>query len=285
VSVWRQVALRAWRAAKRGQASVMAGGVAFYAFLAVLPALFALVSIYGLLADPHDVEAQIDALTGVLPLQVREAMQAELGRLAAKSARTLSFELAGGTVMALWAATKGTRALLIALAVVFQKSSDVVRLSATALIITVVGVGFGALAVAAVVAVPPLIARLGPFFHGPLWSLVTWLRWPVLGVILSLGLAFVYGKSQPGGWRWVTPGSALAALLWLAGSGLFSWFVSSFSSYSHLDGSIAAFAVLLSWFLLSAYVVIFGAIVDAEVGQRPPPVRPGGPSGAGAPTP
>jgi membrane protein len=280
--LWRQVALRTWRALKRGQASVMAAGVAFYAFLALVPALFALVSIYGLLADPHDVKGQVDALSGVLPQQVRAVLQAELARLAARSSRTMSFELAAGTAMALWAATKGTRALLVALAVVFQQAPDVVRLSATALAITAAGVGFGTVAVAAVVALPPLLGGrgLGPLDPAAGW-LLSWLRWPVLGAVLALGLAFVYGRSRPGGWRGLTAGSMLATLLWLVGSGLFSWFVAHHSSYSHLDGSLAAFAVLLSWFLLSAYVVIFGAIVDAEVAGLRPDARPD----AGAPRP
>jgi len=258
----------------------MAGGVAFYAFLALFPALFALVSIYGLLADPRDVKGQVDTLTGVLPVQVRAVLQAELAHLTAKSTGTLSVEVAAGTLMALWAAAKGTRAVLIALAAVFQQPRDLVRLSATALVMTMAGVAFGAVAVAAVVAVPPLLERIGSFDAAG-GRLLAWLRWPVLAMALSLGLAFVYRQNRPGRRRWLTPGSVLAALLWLAGSALFSWFVSRHSSYSHLDGSLAAVAVLLSWFLLSAYVVIFGAIVDAEVQV----VTPGAGSRGGGPAP
>jgi membrane protein len=267
-SPWRDVARRIRREIKEGRSSIMAGGVAFYGFLALLPALAALVSIYGLVADPRDVQSQMDALAALVPQQVREVMQAELTSLVGRSTGELCVEAVVSIVLALWAANKGTRALMIAVGAVFdaREATNIVRINFIALLLTVSGILFGVVALAMVVAVPALLGRLG-LSSAPL-VLAAWLRWPVLAAVLLLGLAIVYRYSRvrpPARMRWISAGSVTAAVLWLAGSALFSWFVSSYTTFNRLDGSIAAFAILLSWFLLSAYVVILGAAVDAEV--------------------
>jgi len=272
LSRWRVVARRVRREIKEGRSSIMAGGVAFYCFLALFPALTALVSLYGLIADPQDVGRQVDALAPVLPQPVRALMQRELSRLVARSTGTLSLEVAASTAAALWAANKGTRALMVAIDVVFhpRQPGNIVKLSVAALAFTAGGILFGVLSLVGVVAAPALLGRLGVGRHA--WQLMVWLRWPFLAAVLLLGLALLYRFSRverPRGWRWVTPGSATAAALWLIASGLFSWFVSARGSPQSLDGSIAALAVLLSWFLLSAYTVILGAAVDAALEAAP----------------
>jgi membrane protein len=271
-SVWRNVARRIKRELKDGRASIMAAGVAFYCFLALFPALTALVSLYGLVADPGDVGDQMDTVAPLLPRQVRDVMRRELTSIVARSTGTLSLEVAVSILLALWAANKGTRALLVAVDVIFDPRSagNIVKLSFVALCLTVGAVGFGVVSLGAVIAVPAVLGRLG--VGSPGLRLLVWLRWPVLAAALLLGLALIYRFSRVvprPRWRWVTPGSALAAALWLLGSALFSWFVSAHTSFQSLDGSIATFAVLLSWFLLSAYVVILGAAVDAEVEATP----------------
>lgn len=265
---WREAALRVGREVKEGRASIMAGGVAFYGFLSMFPALAALVSIYGLLADTRDVERQMDALAGFVPENVRNLVQAELSALAERSAGTLSVELVAGVALALWAANKGTRTLMIAVDLVLDPGGprNIVRVNSTALVITACGIVAAALALAAVVAVPNLLVWIGM----PVASarLVAWLRWPALAAVLLLALALVYGYGptrRPARWRWITPGSAFAVTLWLPASVLFSWFVSSFERYSRLEGSLAAFVVVLGWFLLSAYAIILGAAVDAAL--------------------
>jgi membrane protein len=267
---WRVVAAGIKRELTDGRASILAGGVAFYCFLALFPALTALVSLYGLVADPGHVAQQLDALAPVLPAPVREVMQGTLTELASRSSGTLSLELTVGILLAVWAANKGTRALLIAVAAVFDpgRAGNIVRLSVVALRLTVAAVAFGVVSLAAIVALPALLTRLG--VGRPGLRLIVWLRWPFLAALLLFGLASIYriGRAGTTRWRWVTPGSALATALWVLGSAAFSWFVSSFG-HSSLDGSMAAFGILLSWFLLSAYVVLLGAVVDAELERIP----------------
>jgi membrane protein len=262
---WPVVLGRIRRDLTDGRTSILAGGVAFYCFLALFPALTALVSLYGLVADPQDVARQLDALAPILPAPLRGVMEEELTRLASGASATLSIELTVGILVALWAANKGTRALLIAVAAVFDpgRAGNIVRLSVVALRLTAAAAVFGVLSLAAIVALPATLARLG--LGSPGLRLMVWLRWPFLAALLLVGLASMYrvGRPGPARWRWVTYGSALATTLWLLGSGAFSWFVSSHTSHYRLDGSMAAIAVLLSWFLMSAYVVLLGAVVDA----------------------
>jgi len=267
---WRVVAAGIKRELTDGRASILAGGVAFYSFLALFPALTALVSLYGLVADPGHVAQQLDTLAPILPAPVREVMQGTLEELASRSSGTLSLELTVGILLAVWAANKGTRALLIAVAAVFSpgRAGNIVRLSVVALRLTVAAVAFGVVSLATIVALPALLTRLG--VGRPVLRLLVWLRWPFLAALLLVGMASIYriGRAGSTGGRWVTPGSALATALWVLGSAAFSWFVSSFS-HSSLDGSMAAFGILLSWFLLSAYVVLLGAVVDAELERVP----------------
>jgi membrane protein len=255
-------------ATRRHHASIFAGGVAFYGFLSMFPALAALVSVYGLVADPDHVRLQVDTLAGALPDEVRATISDQIARLAARSTGTLSVEAAVGILAALWAATKGMRALITGLTLAFgqKETRGFVRLNATAFLFTVGAVVGGGIAVAGLIVLPLVLSflRLSQLTE----ELLRWLRWPALTVVTLLGLAVVYhlGPARPPTrWRWITPGSTVATALWLAGSALFSWFTSRFGKSDIIDGSLAAVITMLTWFLLSAYVVIIGAELNVEI--------------------
>jgi membrane protein len=262
-----------FRQVTRGRATLMAGGVAFYGFLALFPSLFALLAVYGLVANPHDVEEHMNGLGRLLPRQVREAMQTELLEQVRASAGTLGLELAGSLGIAVWSATSGTEALMIAIADIHHQgeSRSRLRVSLTALLLTLAAIVGGAVTLGATAAVTVLQARHA--LSGTVGHLVAWLRWPVLATLLALGLAVLYRYAPPRGLtngHGVGPGSSIAACLWLCGSSVFSWFVAHYTSYTRLDGSIAAITILLTWFLMSAYIVILGAAIDVEWRRAPP---------------
>jgi membrane protein len=255
-------------ATRRHHASILAGGVAFYGFLSMFPALAALVSGYGLLADPEHVRHQVDSFAGVLPEEVRAVIYDQMSRLTARSSGTLSIEAAAGLVAALWAATKGMRALITGLSLAFgqEETRGFIRLNLTAFLFTAGAVVGGVVAVAAIVVLPLLFSFLGlSTFAADLFRL---LRWPALALVTLLGLAVAYhfGPARPPArWRWATPGSVLATVLWLAGSALFSWAASRVGKSELVEGSLAVVITMLTWFLLSAYVVIIGAELDVEI--------------------
>jgi membrane protein len=270
-SDWWQIANRMRQASKRHQASVLAGGVAFYGFLSMLPALVALVSGYGLLADPEDVRRQVDLLAGGLPEAVQAAVYREMSTLVVRSSRTLSLEATIGLFAAIWAATKGTKALITALSFAFgqQETRGFIRLKLTAFLFTAGAIVFGVLSIGAMIVLPIVMSHLGLSLLAQ--HLAVWLRWPALALVLLFGLAvtYHYGPARPPGrWRWVTAGSVVAAALWLAGTAVFSWFVSRFASGGKVDGSLGVVITLLTWFLLSAHIFIIGAELNAEIARQ-----------------
>ncbi|HVT99560.1 MAG TPA: YihY/virulence factor BrkB family protein [Acidobacteriaceae bacterium] len=268
VNEWRQIARRMRDPTRRHHASIFAGGVAFYAFLSTFPALAALVSIYGLLADPEHVRRQVDAVAGTLSPDIRALLHDQIGRLTERSTGTLSIEAAGGIVVATWAATKGMRALLTGLSLSFgqDESRGFLRLNITAFSFTLGAILCGAIAVGGLVVLPMALSFVGlpPVTE----QLIRWARWPALTLVTLLGLAVVYhfGPARPPGrWHWITVGSAAATALWLGGSGLFSWLGARLGKGDLIDGSLAVVITMLTWFLLSAYVVVLGAELNAEV--------------------
>jgi membrane protein len=264
---------RIWQRLGRAHAKVVAGGVAFFGVLAVFPALFALLSLYGLVADLGDVQAHAGALAGLLPRQVRAAIQTELMDQVSQSTGVLGIEFMASVLLASWSATSATAAQMEAVAAVRGKpeSRNRLRVKLTAFFLTLGGVAFGAVALAMLFAAPSVLARLG-LAHASA-QIVTWLRWPVLAGVLLLGLAALYRYSSPDHpkqWRWISPGISFAASVWLSASALFSWFVARHTSYAGLDGSIAALTVLFAWFFIAAAIVVVGAAIDAESGLNRP---------------
>jgi membrane protein len=257
-------------ATKRHHATVVAGGVAFFAFLSILPALAALVSIYGLVADPDDVARQVQAVGRALPPDVQVAIYEQMARLAARSAGTLSLEAAVGIIGAIWAATKGMKALITGLSLAFgqRETRGFIRLNLTAFLFTVGSIISGVIAIAALIVLPVVLSFLHLSRFGDV--MIRWLRWPALtGLVLSaLSVAYRFGPAEPPRRRWISPGSLTATALWIAGSAIFSWIGRLTTKTDRLDGSLGVVITLLTWFLLSAYIVILGAELDAEIARE-----------------
>jgi membrane protein len=268
---WRDIALRVKREVAEDDVSIVAGGVAFYGFLSIFPALGAVVSVYGLLADPANVSRQMDAVAHILPPQARTFLEQELTSLATGSPRGLSAGVIFSILLALWSANKGTKALITSLNIAFdeRESRGFFKLNAVSLLMTIGALLVALVAIATVILLPAVLGLVG--LSGASAFLVRWLRWPLLTVVILLGFAVVYriGPARRSAkWRWVTPGSLLATGIWLGGSALFSFYVSNFGKYDKVYGSVGAVVILLTWFLLSAYAVILGAEFNAEVERQ-----------------
>ena len=268
---WRGIANRMRRATQRHQASVLAGGVAFFAFLSMFPALAALVSVYGLVANPEDVTRQLDAFAGALPPDIRTAIYDQMALLTARSTGTLSLEAAIGILAAIWAATKGMKALITGLSLAFgqKETRGFIRLNVTAFLFTMGAIVSGVISIASVIVFPLVLSFFRMSQLGE--QLIRWGRWPMLTVmvLVALSVAYHHGPAHvPATRRWVSPGSLAATALWLAGSALFSWFASTYAKTDRVDGSLGVIITILTWFLLSAYIVILGAELDAEIARE-----------------
>jgi membrane protein len=268
---WLDTLLRTKREARRDHLAMVAAGVAFYAFLSVFPALAASVSVYGLLADPNDVERQLSALGGVVPEGARQILGEQLRRIAGGSSRALSWGLVVSVVLALWSANKGMKSLIEAMNIAYdeQEKRGAFKLNALALMLTLGGVATLIIALFVVVGIPSVLGWVG--LGGVARVAVDVLRWPLLITFLLLGLGVLYRLApsrENAEWKWVTPGALLATAVWLGASIVFSIYVANFGSYEKTYGSLAAVAIMLVWLYVGSYAILLGAELNAEAERR-----------------
>lgn len=266
---WKDILLRTWEEQSKDNVSMLAAGVAYYGLLAIFPAIAALVSIYGLVADPSGIESQVGQMAGLLPPEAMSIITDQARKVASAPSEGLGFGVILGLLLTLWSASRGTNSLVAALNVAYgeEERRGFIALAVLSLALTLAGLVFVILTLVLIVAVPAAIAIIGleDTFIGWVASLA---RWPILAVAVMGVLAVLYryapDRREPK-WRWVTWGSAIATVVWLLGSAGFSLYVSQFGSYNETYGSVGAVVVLLLWFNLSSYVVLLGAELNAEI--------------------
>jgi membrane protein len=294
---WRDIVRLLWQKLTTNHLPMLAAGVAFYAFLSLFPGLVALVSLYGLIADPVVVEQHIASLGGVLPDAARDLLSEQLRSITAHSSTTLSFTLVASLAFAWWSAASAMKALMEALNIAHGEADPrgVLRFNLEALLLTLGAIVITILALIGVVVVPIALQFLDTLGLPPeLGALLAFVRWPVLAAFVLFGLAVLYsvGPGHAQRWRWLSWGAFISTALWLVGSALFSLYVSTFNTYNKTYGSLAAVVVLMLWLDLSAFLVILGAQIDAVIEQcrpagrsrvpppGPPPDSPSGPPDA-----
>lgn len=265
---WWQVLKRVWAETTSDKMSMMAASCAFYAMLALFPAISVLISLYGLFLDPATVEGQLEAVRDVLPAAAYDLVAQRVHDLAVKGSTTLSWGVALGLVFALWSATAGTKALIMALNIAYEETErrSFLRLNLVAIALTLAGIFGVSVALSVIVGVPAAL-RLEDL--GPLAGIALRVVPAILLVaFVIVGLSALYRLApdrQQARWRWITPGSVLAGVLWLLASTLFSYYVGHFASYDVTYGSLGAVVVALMWFYISAFVVMLGAELNAEL--------------------
>ena len=264
---WKDILVRTWRDVGENRIMLVSAGVTFFALLAIFPAIAALVSLYGLVADTATISEQLGSLQGILPQGALDIVGEQVTRLNEKGNTTLGFSLFLGVALSIWSANGGMKHVFDALNLVYneRESRGFFTLNLVSLGFTAGALLFLVLALAGVVALPIALNFLG-LGEGAWW--LSLLRWPVmfLAVLLGLALLYRYGPSRDAPrWRWATPGSALAAFLWLGGSLLFSWYVGNFGKYNQTYGSLGAAIGFMTWIWISTTIVLLGAQVNAEM--------------------
>ncbi|GAC1337468.1 MAG: hypothetical protein NVSMB26_24660 [Beijerinckiaceae bacterium] len=267
-----------WEIAKRvfirmgaDNLTLVAAGVAFYGLLALFPALAALVSIYGLVADPNSVMQTAGQISSFIPAEAAKLLTDALSKLASAPKPELNMAAIIAVAIALFSARSGMGALMTGLNIACEvkETRSFIMQQVVALGLTLGAVVFAVVSLGTVAGVPVVLKFLS---LGPIADvLVSILRWPLLAVLLFAGLAVIY-RFAPcvplPQWRFVSRGAIVAAALWIAGSTLFSFYVSKFGNYDATYGSLGAVAILMLWLWLSALVVLLGATVDAEVDRK-----------------
>lgn len=264
---WRQVLGRTMGASKEHNTPLLAAGVAFFGFLALFPALIAVVTLVGLVADPGQITQQVQSFTAGLPPASRQLISDQLAAITRSSGGALTIGLVVALVAALWSASSGTSNVMTAVNIAYQEKETrgFVKLRGTALLLTLGTVVFLVLTLA-LIAVVPVVLQAVPL--GPVGTaLAQVLRWALLLALILIGLAVLYrvapDRHAPK-FRWVGVGSVVAAVLWLLGSVGFSLYVNFFGNYNKTYGALAGVIVLLLWIFLTSYIVLLGAEINAQ---------------------
>jgi len=264
---WWQVTRRAFKESTSDNVGILAGGVAFFAFLAIPPALIAGLTLYGLVADPQTVARQMQALAGSLPREAQPLIADQLNTLANGGNGALSIGLVISVLAAVWSASTGTSNLMAAVNIAYdqQESRGFLKLRATALALTLGAIVFVLLTLFLVAVVPPLLQALQLGVVGTILAQV--LRWALLVGLVVGALAIVYrvapDRNAPK-FAWTSPGALTATVLWMLGSVGFSLYVNNFGSYNKTYGALAGVIVFLLWLYLTSYIILLGAEINAE---------------------
>jgi membrane protein len=267
-SGWKRVLRRTAREMATDRISLVAAGCAFYATLALFPAITMLVSIYGLAFDPATVGPQLAVLRDLLPPSAYQLIADRVQVLVSKPPSTLTFSLAISIAIALWSSSTGTKSILGALNLAYEEreTRSFLRFQLTAMGMTLGGILAAVIGLAALLLLPAAVALLHISAYGALIAKTASFALLVLFVLLALSLLYRFGPSRrSAGWHWVTPGSLFATVLWLIVSALFSFYVQHLASYDATYGPLGAVVGVMMWFYVSALVVMIGAELNAEL--------------------
>jgi membrane protein len=271
---WKDVLWRTYVRSDEDRLLATAGGVVFFGLLAVFPAITALVSSYGLFADPSTIGANLRTLALMLPEGSFQIVQDQIARVLDKGGTALSATFLIGLLFAIWSANAGVKAVIDALNVVYEEREKrgFVRLNLLSLAFTAGGILALLLMVAAVVAFPLALDHLGLAPESR--SIAGLARWPLLFTILlaALGLLYRFGPSRRAPqWEWFSVGTVVAALLWIVGSSLLSLYLSNFANYDATYGSLGAAIGLMMWMWMSAIIMLCGAELNSEIERQAAP--------------
>jgi membrane protein len=264
---WKQIVKRAWAEHKADNMPIIAGGVAFFAFLSIFPALIALISIYGLVASPDTVARQVEDLSAQLPDSAARLIGQQLTAIVNNSGSSLSIGLVVSILAALWSASGGVGNLVTAINIAYDEveARNFVKLKLLSLGLTLgailfVIVTFGLLAV-----VPAVIEQLPLGVVGTVLAQIA--RWVLLLAVFAGSLAVLYrvapDRDAPR-FSWVSLGAVVVTVIWAVVSLGFAIYVDNFGSYDKTYGAIAGVIVLMLWLYLTCYLVLLGAEINSE---------------------
>ncbi|UUP16681.1 YihY/virulence factor BrkB family protein [Nitratireductor thuwali] len=265
---WKDILLRVWTQMLEDRVTLTAAGVTFYILLAIFPALAAFVSIYGFVADPRTLADHIALLENVLPSGGLELIRSQLERLAGQDTDALSFGFIFGLAVALWSANKGIKALFEAMNIAYGETEKrgFVWLNVLTLAFTLGAIVIGTAFLVSLGVIPAVLAFLD--VGGWVETLVRIARWPVMLVIIAVGITLIYryGPSrETAQLPWLTWGAALATIVWLAASMAFSYYLENFANYNATYGTLGAAIGFLMWIWLSVVILLVGAELNSEM--------------------
>ena len=268
-AAWKDIAARTYTRTWDDNIGLVASGVAFYGFFALLSVLGTIVFLYGLFAEPSTVVGHMHTLTAILPASIAALIGEQLMNAVQSSGSTKGFGILVGFGVALYGGTNGAAAILTALNIAYEEKEkrSLVRFYLISLGMAVAAIGLALLAIAATAIIAFVQSQL-PDAGRALNVVGDVVGYVALALVASAIAATLYrfGPSREDArWRWITPGSLFAAVTWLLLSALFAFYLSNLTDYSSTYGSLGAVVGLLTWLYLSAYVFLIGAELNSEI--------------------
>lgn len=265
---WKEILLRTWRESSKDNVGLVAAGVAFYAFLALVPLLGATVLTYGLFASPATVLRNMESLTSVMPADVARLVGEQLLNVVGTSEGKKGLGLFLALGIALFGARNAAGAIITALNIAYEEDEKrgFIKVTLLALAITAAAVIFALVGVA-VITTLRFLASLIPDAPALILLLIRVVTGALIfgGAIAAAATLYRYAPSRAKAkWSWLTPGTALSAVGWLVLSMAFGFYVARFANYNATYGSIGGVVALLSWTYLSSYIFLFGAELNSE---------------------
>jgi membrane protein len=264
---WKQILKRAWAENKADNMPIIAGGVAFFGFLSIFPAMIALISIYGLVASPETVARQVEELSAQLPQSAADLIGKQLHDIVSNDSGALTFSLIVSILGALWSVSGGVSNVITAVNIAYDEveARSFVKLRATSLALTLGAIVFVLLTFSLVTVVPRVIEALPLGVVGTILAEAA--RWLLLLAVFTGSLAVVYrvapDRDAPR-FRWVSLGAVIVTVIWALVSIGFAIYVDRFGSYDKTYGAIAGVIVLMLWLYLTCYLVLLGAEINSE---------------------
>ncbi|MEO0751328.1 MAG: YihY/virulence factor BrkB family protein [Pseudomonadota bacterium] len=265
---WLDIIWRIWTRLSRNRIGLVAAGVAFYGLFSLFPAITAAVATVGLIFDAQLLLERADFLLAALPDAAGELITAQIAQVANASGDSLGWTALLSVALALWSASRAMGSMIQGLNLTYneEEARGFIALKAITMAMTLAVIVFLSLAVSVVAAIPAALMFIGAPAAWADAALV--LRWPVmlgLGVVAIAALYRYAPSRRPASWKWLSPGALLGCILWVAGSFGFSLYVQSFGTYNQTFGTLAGVVILMTWLWLSAFVVLLGALLDAEL--------------------
>ena len=265
---WKDIAFRVKDEIAADSVGLIAAGVAFYGLLALFPAITALIAISGLLVEPREIVELLERLSGLMPQEVIEIVTQQATEVAGSREGGLGLAALFGILIALYSASKGMASLIEGINVAYDEveKRGFVKLKLVTLGLTLM-LMLGLLCAAlATLALPAFLAFID--LGRTVEILLTVGLWIALLCLAIFGLAILYryapSRDEPE-WKWASPGAVVACLVWVVASAGFAFYVANFGSYNESFGTLAGVVVLLMWFWISAFIILLGAELNAEM--------------------
>jgi membrane protein len=266
---WKEIAIRTWKEGGKDNIGIVAAGVAFYAFLALVPLLGAIVLTYGLFVEPQTVLRHAGSITSMVPGEAGQLISDQLINVVQTSGGKKGLGLAIALAIAIWGARNAASSVITALNITYEEEEKRGFIKVTLLAIGMtVGAVLLALLAGGAMAVLGYIQHLFPDM-GPVgalfWRVVTYVLLAAAAAAAAATL-FRYGPSrEKAQWTWLTPGSIVFAAVWILLTLGFGFYVSNFGNYGATYGSLSAIVVLLTWLYFSSYALLFAAELNSEI--------------------